>query len=229
MIRKYKVENLYIANITDGIYEKRIDVYAPLTNSISIVTKKIVKEKSIYCDIIYNRNIKYLPDCNYIEYSKYHKTYIMKLTPLFLLLKDKSVKKVTREDILYFYDQLNRDNFDSFNGLELKNKNLKINDTSNVTVSKPFFIEMEKVISELDTSLSEDIKNMYSSKISEIGENYIKDLVKNYKEIKLNPSIELDILHKYIEELTILEEEIIKSNYENSLLNELNNVKQKIK
>ena len=32
---------------------------------------------------------------------------------------------------------------------------------------------MEKVISELDTSLSEDIKNMYSSKISEIGENYI--------------------------------------------------------
>lgn len=229
MIRKYKVENLYIANITDGIYEKRIDVYAPLTNSISIVTKKIVKEKSIYCDIIYNRNIKYLPDCNYIEYYKYHKTYIMKLTPLFLLLKDKSVKKVTREDILYFYDQLNRDNFDSFNGLELKNKNLKINDTSNVTVSKPFFIEMEKVISELDTSLSEDIKNMYSSKISEIGENYIKDLVKNYKEIKLNPSIELDILHKYIEELTILEEEIIKSNYENSLLNELNNVKQKIK
>ena len=181
MIRKYKVENLYIANITDGIYEKRIDVYAPLTNSISIVTKKIVKEKSIYCDIIYNRNIKYLPDCNYIEYSKYHKTYIMKLTPLSLLLKDKSVKKVTREDILYFYDQLNRDNFDNFNGLELKNKNLKINDTSNVTVSKPFFIEMEKVISELDTSLSEDIKNMYSSKISEIGENYIKDLVKNYK------------------------------------------------
>ena len=78
MIRKYKVENLYIANITDGIYEKRIDVYAPLTNSISIVTKKIVKEKSTYCDIIYNRNIKYLPDCNYIEYSKYHKTYIMK-------------------------------------------------------------------------------------------------------------------------------------------------------
>ena len=88
---------------------------------------------------------------------------------------------------------------------------------------------MEKVISELDTSLSEDIKNMYSSKISEIGENYIKDLVKNYKEIKLNPSIELDILHKHIERLTIIEEEIIKSNYENSLLNELNNVKQKIK
>ena len=153
----------------------------------------------------------------------------MKLTPLSLLLKDKSVKKVTREDILYFYDQLNRDNFDNFNGLELKNKNLKINDTSNVTVSKPFFIEMEKVISKLDTSLSEDIKNMYSSKISEIGENYIKDLVKNYKEIKLNPSIELDILHKHIERLTIIEEEIIKSNYENSLLNELNNVKQKIK
>lgn len=229
MIRKYKVENLYIANITDGIYEKRIDVYAPLTNSISIVTKKIVKEKSIYCDIIYNRNIKYLSDCNYIEYSKYHKTYIMKLTPLFLLLKDKSVKKVTREDILYFYDQLNRDNFDSFNGLELKNKNLKINDTSNVTVSKPFFIEMEKVISELDPSLSEDIKNMYSNKISEIGENYIKDLIKNFKEIKLNPSTELDILHKYIERLTIIEEEIIKSNYENSLLKELNNVKQKIK
>lgn len=229
MIKKYKVENLYIANITDGIYEKRIDVYAPLTNSISIVTKKIVKEKSIYCDIIYNRNIKYLSDCNYIEYSKYHKTYIMKLTPLFLLLKDKSVKKVTREDILYFYDQLNRDNFDSFNGLELKNKNLKINDTSNVTVSKPFFIEMEKVISELDPSLSEDIKNMYSSKISEIGENYIKDLIKNFKEIKLNPSTELDILHKYIERLTIIEEEIIKSNYENTLLNELNNVKQKIK
>ena len=70
---------------------------------------------------------------------------------------------------------------------------------------------------------------MYSSKISEIGENYIKDLVKNYKEIKLNPSIELDILHKHIERLTIIEEEIIKSNYENSLLNELNNVKQKIK
>lgn len=229
MIKKYKVENLYIANITDGIYEKRIDVYAPLTNSISIVTKKIVKEKSIYFDIIYNRNIKYLPDCNYIEYSKYHKTYIMKLTPLFLLLKDKSVKKVTREDILYFYDQLNRDNFDSFNGLELKNKNLKINDTFNVTVSKPFFIEMEKVISELDPSLSEDIKNMYSSKISEIGENYIKDLIKNFKEIKLNPSTELDILHKYIERLTIIEEEIIKSNYENTLLNELNNVKQKIK
>ena len=88
---------------------------------------------------------------------------------------------------------------------------------------------MEKVISELDTSLSEDIKNMYSSKISEIGENYIKDLVKNYKEIKLNPSIELDILHKHIERLTIIEEEIIKSNYENSLLKELNNVKQKIK
>ena len=229
MIKKYKVENLYVANITDGIYEKRIDVYAPLTNSISIVTKKIVKEKSIYFDIIYNRNIKYLPDCNYIEYSKYHKTYIMKLTSLFLLLKDKSVKKVTREDILYFYDQLNRDNFDSFNGLELKNKNLKINDTSNVTVSKPFFIEMEKVISELDPSLSEDIKNMYSSKISEIGENYIKDLIKNFKEIKLNPSTELDILHKYIERLTIIEEEIIKSNYENTLLNELNNVKQKIK
>ena len=70
---------------------------------------------------------------------------------------------------------------------------------------------------------------MYSSKISEIGENYIKDLIKNFKEIKLNPSIELDILHKYIERLTIIEEEIIKSNYENSLLNELNNVKQKIK
>lgn len=229
MIRKYKVENLYIANITDGIYEKRIDVYAPLTNSISIVTKKIVKEKSIYCDIIYNRNIKYLPDCNYIDCYKYHKTYIMKLTPLSLLLKDKSVKKVTREDILYFYDQLNRDNFDNFNGLELKNKNPKNDDTSSVTVSKPFFIEMEKVISELDPSLSEDIKNMYSSKISEIGENYIKDLIKNFKEIKLNPSIELDILHKYIERLTIIEEEIIKSNYENSLLNELNNVKQKIK
>ena len=40
MIKKYKVENLYIANITDGIYEKRNYIYAPLTNSISIVTKK---------------------------------------------------------------------------------------------------------------------------------------------------------------------------------------------
>ena len=51
-------------------------------------------------------------------------------------------------------------------------------------------------------------------------------ITRNYNSIKLNPSIELEILKKYLVKLCVLEEEIVKSNYRSNLESELEQVKR---
>lgn len=149
------------------------------------------------------------------------------LIPLYNLLKDKSIKSLTLYDILYLEKQLkNKYEDNNSEPLELSKKENGMSKKDNKIVSNEFFIEIKKVTDKIDPNMNEELKKEYQTKLSNIGNEYINSVIENYNSIKLNPSIELEILKKYLEKLGVLEEEIVKLNYRSNLESELEQVKR---
>ncbi len=215
-MRKYKIEDLYITIISDGYYAKDCKILSTINPDFAIVkysgwkkclvfdTKERLKVYSKYymCDIKDNERVA------------------NELIPLYNLLKDKSIKSLTLYDILYLEKQL-KNKYDENNSglLELPKKD-------NDIVSNEFLLEIKKVMDKIDPNMNEELKEKYKIKLSNIGNEYINSVIENYNSIKLNPSIELEILKKYLEKLCVLEEEIVKSNYRSNLESELEQVKR---
>lgn len=215
-MRKYKIEDLYITIISDGYYAKDCKILSTINPDFAIVkysgwkkclvfdTKERLKVYSKYymCDIKDNERVA------------------NELIPLYNLLKDKSIKSLTLYDILYLEKQL-KNKYDENNSglLELPKKD-------NDIVSNEFLLEIKKVMDKIDPNMNEELKEKYKIKLSNIGNEYINSVIENYNSIKLNPSIELEILKKYLEKLGVLEEEIVKSNYRSNLESELEQVKR---
>lgn len=215
-MRKYKIEDLYITIISDGYYAKDCKILSTINPDFAIVkysgwkkclvfdTKERIKVYSKYyiCDIKDNERVA------------------NELIPLYNLLKDKSIKSLTLYDILYLEKQL-KNKYDENNSglLELPKKD-------NDIVSNEFLLEIKKVMDKIDPNMNEELKEKYKIKLSNIGNEYINSVIENYNSIKLNPSIELEILKKYLEKLCVLEEEIVKSNYRSNLESELEQVKR---
>ena len=215
-MRKYKVEDLYITIISDGYYAKDCKILSTINPDFAIVkysgwkkclvfdTKERLKVYSKYymCDIKDNERVA------------------NELIPLYNLLKDKSIKSLTLYDILYLEKQL-KNKYDENNSglLELPKKD-------NDIVSNEFLLEIKKVMDKINPNMSEELQEEYKTKLSNIGNEYINSVIENYNSIKLNPSIELEILKKYLVKLCVLEEEIVKSNYRSNLESELEQVKR---
>ena len=222
-MRKYKVEDLYITIISDGYYAKDCKILSTINPDFAIVkysgwkkclvfdTKERLKVYSKYymCDIKDNERVA------------------NELIPLYNLLKDKSIKSLTLYDILYLEKQL-RNKYDENNSglLELQKKENGISKKDNDIVSNEFLLEIKKVMDKINPNMSEELQEEYKTKLSNIGNEYINSVIENYNSIKLNPSIELEILKKYLEKLGVLEEEIVKSNYRSNLESELEQVKR---
>ena len=215
-MKKYKIEDLYITIISDGYYAKDCKILSTINPDFAIVkysgwkkclvfdTKERLKVYSKYymCDIKDNERVA------------------NELIPLYNLLKDKSIKSLTLYDILYLEKQL-KNKYDENNSglLELPKKD-------NDIVSNEFLLEIKKVMDKINPNMSEELQEEYKTKLSNIGNEYINSVIENYNSIKLNPSIELEILKKYLEKLGVLEEEIVKSNYRSNLESELEQVKR---
>ena len=215
-MRKCKVEDLYITIISDGYYAKDCKILSTINPDFAIVkysgwkkclvfdTKERLKVYSKYymCDIKDNERVA------------------NELIPLYNLLKDKSIKSLTLYDILYLEKQL-KNKYDENNSglLELPKKD-------NDIVSNEFLLEIKKVMDKIDPNMNEELKEKYKIKLSNIGNEYINSVIENYNSIKLNPSIELEILKKYLVKLCVLEEEIVKFNYRSNLESELEQVKR---
>ncbi|CDD29310.1 unknown [Clostridium sp. CAG:433] len=215
-MRKCKVEDLYITIISDGYYAKDCKILSTINPDFAIVkysgwkkclvfdTKERLKVYSKYymCDIKDNERVA------------------NELIPLYNLLKDKSIKSLTLYDILYLEKQL-KNKYDENNSglLELPKKD-------NDIVSNEFLLEIKKVMDKIDPNMNEELKEKYKIKLSNIGNEYINSVIENYNSIKLNPSIELEILKKYLVKLCVLEEEIVKLNYRSNLESELEQVKR---
>ena len=104
-----------------------------------------------------------------------------------------------------------------------ENTNFK---TSNNNISNEFLLELKKVMDKIDPNMNDELKKEYQTKLSNIGNEYINSVVENYSSIKLNPSLELEILKEYLKKIGALEEEIVKLNYRSNLENELEQVKR---
>ena len=215
-MRKYKVEDLYATIITDGYYAKDYKILSTIEPRFSIV-KYSGWRKCLVFDTSERLRV-------YSRYNMYdiknNERVANELIPLYNLLKDKSIKSLTLYDILYLEKQL-KNKYDENNSglLELPKKD-------NDIVSNEFLLEIKKVMDKIDPNMNEELKEKYKIKLSNIGNEYINSVIENYNSIKLNPSIELEILKKYLEKLCVLEEEIVKSNYRSNLESELEQVKR---
>lgn len=215
-MRKYKVEDLYATIITDGYYAKDYKILSTIEPRFSIV-KYSGWRKCLVFDTSERLRV-------YSRYNMYdiknNERVANELIPLYNLLKDKSIKSLTLYDILYLEKQL-KNKYDENNSglLELPKKD-------NDIVSNEFLLEIKKVMDKIDPNMNEELKEKYKIKLSNIGNEYINSVIENYNSIKLNPSIELKILKKYLVKLCVLEEEIVKSNYRSNLESELEQVKR---
>ena len=212
-MRKYKVEDLYVITITDEESED-------LSFSIG---KYSGRKKCFIFDT--EERIKI--------YSKYHiyniddnERVVKKLIPLSFCLKDKDIKAVQIDDILYMQQQLyNWRNYHA-NSLEILEEKKVESKKDDSIVSNEFLLELKKVMDKIDPNMNEELKKEYQTKLSNIGNEYINSVVENYSSIKLNPSLELEILKEYLKKLGALEEEIVKLNYRSNLENELEQIKK---
>ena len=221
-MRKYNIGDLYVVNISDrnnieGYYSRStvepyltIGKYSGGKKCFVFDTKERIKVYSryFYFDIEDNEKVA------------------EKLMPLSFCLKDKNVKSVSVDDILYMQQQL----YDWFDGdvnlLEISEDKSMVSKKDNKIVSNEFLLEIKKVMDKIDPNMNEELKKEYQTKLSNIGNEYINSVIENYNSIKLNPSIELEILKKYLEKLGVLEEEIVKLNYRSNLESELEQVKR---
>lgn len=169
-------------------------------------------------------------------------------TPLDYCLKDKNKEYLTKDDIFYIQRQLDsinnttfakadidRDDINRLSNL-IKPDSLKLPEepkkentnfkTSNNNISNEFLLELKKVMDKIDPNMNEELKKEYQTKLSNIGNEYINSVVENYSSIKLNPSLELEILKEYLKKIGALEEEIVKLNYRSNLESELEQIKK---
>lgn len=215
-MRKYKVEDLYATIITDGYYAKDYKILSTIEPRFSIV-KYSGWRKCLVFDTSERLRV-------YSRYNMYdiknNERVANELIPLYNLLKDKSIKSLTLYDILYLEKQL-KNKYDENNSglLELPKKD-------NDIVSNEFLLEIKKVMDKIDPNMNEELKEKYKIKLSNIGNEYINSVIENYSSIKLNPSLELEILKEYLKKLGVLEEEIVKLNYRSNLESELEQVKR---
>lgn len=212
-MRKYKVEDLYVATITDEESEDlsfSIGKYSGRKKCFIFDTEERIK--------IYSKYPIYNIDDN--------ERVVKKLIPLSFCLKDKDIKAVQIDDILYMQQQLyNWRNYHA-NSLEILEGKKVESKTGNKIVSNEFLLELKKVMDKIDPNMNEELKKEYQTKLSNIGNEYINSVVENYSSIKLNPSLELEILKEYLKKLGALEEEIVKLNYRSNLENELEQIKK---
>lgn len=222
-MRKYKVEDLYVAFISDYHYSEyhNYDVIKPYYTIVEYIgldrCRVILTDENIF--------IRYKHDCStFLSFQKV----IIKLYPLSLSLEDKNVNKINNDDVYFIQEQLDNGKTKSLNlsknDLNKKQKCFKYK--KKLTISNGFLLELKKVMDKIDINMSEEVREEYQTKLSNIGNEYINSIIENYSSIKLNPSLELEILKKHLEKLTALEEEIVKSNYRSNLESELELVKQ---
>lgn len=222
-MRKYKVEDLYVALISDYHYSMYHNYY------VIKPYYTIVKYTGFDCChvILTDENIfiRYKHDCS--KFLSFEKV-IIKLYPLSLSLEDKNVNKINNDDVYFIQEQLNNGKTKSLNlskkDLNKKQKYFKYK--KKIAISNGFLLEIKKVMDKINPNMSEELQEEYKTKLSNIGNEYINSVIENYNSIKLNPSIELEILKKYLEKLGVLEEEIVKSNYRSNLERELEQVKR---
>ena len=221
-MRKYNIGDLYVVNISDrnnieGYYScstvepyLTIGKYSGGKKCFVFDTKERIK--------IYSKYPIYNIDDN--------ERVVKKLIPLSFCLKDKDIKAVKIDDILYMQQQLyNWRNYHA-NSLEILEEKKVESKTGNKIVSNEFLLELKKVMDKIDPNMNEELKKEYQTKLSNIGNEYINSVVENYSSIKLNPSLELEILKEYLKKLGALEEEIVKLNYRSNLENELEQIKK---
>ena len=215
-MRKYNVGDLYVVDIEGFGYGSIIEPYLTIgkysggKKCFVFDTKERIKVYSRYCDLFINFDEKVA----------------VKLNPLSFCLKDKSIKFLTLPDILYLDEQLACWSVeDDCEPLEVpENQKMKSKKDDSI-ISNEFFLEIKKVMEKINPDMNEDLKEEYKTKLSNIGNEYINSIIENYSSIKLNPSLELEILKKHLEKLAALEDEIIKSNYRSNLESELEQVK----
>lgn len=203
-MKKYKIEDLFIACIVQekfephGHYKTHYEVVKRSGKRKCFVfsTKKSLKIYSKYSLIEPNEQV------------------VIDLIPLLFKLEIKKVKTITLNDILYIDEQI-------YLGFQENFKIREIPRNDKINVSNEFFLKLKKVIDEIDSNVKEELKKEYLSKLSNIGNEYINCIIENYSSIRLNPSLELEILKKYFEELNNLEQEIIKQKCRKSKLIEL--------
>lgn len=221
-MRKYKVEDLYATIITDGYYAKDYKILSTIEPRFSIV-KYSGWRKCLVFDT--KEKIKVYSRYSYFDIEDNEKV-AEKLMPLSFCLKDKNVKSVSVDDILYMQQQLYDWLDGNVNLLEISEDKRIVSKKDNKIVSNEFLLEIKKVMDKINSNMSEELQEEYKTKLSNIGNEYINSVIENYNSIKLNPSIELEILKKYLEKLGVLEEEIVKLNYRSNLESELEQVKR---
>ena len=221
-MRKYKVEDLYVVNISD---RNNIEGYYSCSTVEPYLTigKYSGGKKCFVFDT--KERIKVYSRYSYFDIEDNEKV-AEKLMPLSFCLKDKNVKSVSVDDILYMQQQLYDWLDGNVNLLEISEDKSMVSKKDNKIVSNEFFLEIKKVMDKINPNMSEELQEEYKTKLSNIGNEYINSVIENYNSIKLNPSIELEILKKYLEKLGVLEEEIVKSNYRSNLESELEQVKR---
>ena len=214
-MRKCKVEDLYVV-VIEGFRSRSTKPYLTIgkysggKKCFVFDTKERIKVYSRYYSLEIKPNEKVA----------------VKLIPLSFCLKDKNVKLVSADDILYMQKQLYTWPGGHVDLLEVTEEKNMVSKKDNNIVSNEFLIEVKKVMDRINPNMNEELKEDYQTKLSNIGNEYINSIIENYSSIKLNPSLELEILEKYLEKLATLEEEIVKSNYRSNLESELEQVKR---
>lgn len=215
-LKKYFIDNLYIAwagPITITYTKPRVLSIIEDEAFLTIIEKK--KEK--YHDLIRKTDYEIFieKDFYYLE-NHLADLYIAKIQPLRLELKiDANVRTIKRSKIFELFNELNY----------VKE--------SKTVISNPFFIEVDKVREKIQDKMSVTEKELYLEKLMNIANSYTEEIINNYQNIKNNPSVELNILQKYISMLVDLESDIDKindiSSFSNSLLNDLESLNQNVK
>lgn len=247
-VKKYPIEDLSVAFICDVSYFKYDRLYL-IPPHLEVLREETGKygDKRFY-SIKSGENISIRPqDCLYPSCSIGQSVLVAK-TSLEYYLKNNNKRYLTKADIFYIQRQLNCINNTTFAEADIdcdymiellkstKLANLKLPEepkkentnfkTSNNNISNGFLLELKKVMDKIDPNMSEESKKEYQIKLSNIGNEYINSIIENYSSIKLNPSLELEILKEYLKKLCALEEEIVKLNYRSNLENEIEQIKK---
>lgn len=238
-VKKYPIEDLYVAFICDASYIK----YA-LPNAIPPYYEVLCRDTyesghEFFYSIKSGEIISKRPgDCWYGTSCMCGERVLVERISLEYYLKNNDKKELTKDDISYIQRQL-----DSIKMPEITkyNRNLYINmllkstkpdslklpeEPKEDNISNGFLLELKKVMDKIDPNMNEELKEEYQTKLSNIGNEYINSIIENYSSIKLNPSLELEILKEYLKKLGALEEEIVKLNYRSNLESELEQIKK---
>ena len=231
-VKKYPIEDLYVGLICDVSYIKyslpyvippHYEVLCRDTYGCfySIKSGEIIDNQSGNC-----------------LHAWCGESILVERTSLEYYLKNNDKKELTKDDIFYIQCQLDsikmpeitKYNCNLYIHMLLKSTkpdSLKLpEEPKEDNISNGFLLELKKVMDKIDLNMSEEVREEYQTKLSNIGNEYINSVVENYSSIKLNLSLELEILKEYLKKLGALEEEIVKLNYRSNLESELEQIKK---